>query len=165
MTDGLQRYNGGCQCGSIRYALAAAPFDADICHCRMCQKAFGSFFGPFFGVQQSDVTWTQGAPKIFRSSSQAERGFCADCGTPLTFQTIGCTRLNISIGSLDQPELVKPLRQIGVESRLPWFDELHALPSATTAEIMPADELARLRSAQHPDHDQDDTKRGTDQQQ
>ena len=28
----------------------------DICHCRMCQKAFGSFFAPLDGVPQDDFT-------------------------------------------------------------------------------------------------------------
>jgi len=152
MTDGPDLYAGGCQCGAVRYSVSAEPFDAHICHCRMCQKAFGSFFAPFFGIKQADFEWTKGAPKIFRSSSQAERGFCADCGTPLTFQANGSKRLNIAIGSLDNPERVKPAQQIGVESRLSWFGELHGLPSATTENAIPADYLARLKNAQHPDH-------------
>ena len=40
------RLTGGCQCGAVRYALLEEPTGAHICHCRMCQKAFGSFFAP-----------------------------------------------------------------------------------------------------------------------
>ena len=35
---------GGCQCGAVRYALMSEPTHASICHCRMCQKAFGNYF-------------------------------------------------------------------------------------------------------------------------
>ena len=38
------RLTGGCQCGAVRYALLAAPSEPHLCHCRMCQKAFGSYF-------------------------------------------------------------------------------------------------------------------------
>ena len=44
------RITGGCQCGAVRYALHEQPGDPHICHCRMCQKAFGSFFAPLTGV-------------------------------------------------------------------------------------------------------------------
>ncbi|MCE3250927.1 MAG: hypothetical protein K0R41_4752, partial [Geminicoccaceae bacterium] len=36
---------GGCQCGRVRYALYGEPMSADLCHCRMCQRALGNLFG------------------------------------------------------------------------------------------------------------------------
>ena len=39
-------HSGGCQCGAVRYALYAEPYDTHICHCRMCQKAFGAYYAP-----------------------------------------------------------------------------------------------------------------------
>ena len=35
---------GGCR-GAVRYALLSEPTHASICHCSMCQKAFGNYFG------------------------------------------------------------------------------------------------------------------------
>ena len=46
---------GGCQCGTVRYALLSEPTNASICHCRMCQKAFGSYFAPLTGVPPKQV--------------------------------------------------------------------------------------------------------------
>jgi hypothetical protein len=37
---------GGCQCGAVRYRITAPFENAHICHCRMCQKAFGNYFAP-----------------------------------------------------------------------------------------------------------------------
>ena len=146
-------HSGGCQCGAVRYALYAQPYYPHICHCRMCQKAFGSLFAALAVVELDDFAWTRGAPTIFLSSAQVERGFCSACGTPLSFRHFETERINLSIGSLDAPARVRPERQIGIESRMPWFSELAALPEARTDEAIPAERLARIESRQHPDRE------------
>jgi hypothetical protein len=143
---------GGCQCGAVRYALYAEPTEASICHCRMCQKAFGNFFAPLTGVRLEDLAWTRGEPGIFRSSELVERGFCRDCGTPLSFRYLEKDRISVSIGSLDEPARIRVEKQYGIESRLPAFATLHEAPGETTAESTPAEWLPRLASRQHPDH-------------
>jgi len=148
---------GGCQCGAVRYALYAEPDDPHICHCRMCQKAFGSFFAPLTGVLRVDFALTRGTLAEFRSSDFAERGFCANCGTPLTLHYVDSPRIAVSIGSLDHPERVAPRKQYGLEARMPWFPELD-IPGETTEADMPADRYAVVERSnrQHPDHDTDD---------
>ena len=79
---------GGCQCGAVRFAVKAAPVKISICHCRMCQKASGAPFASFADIDKGDFAWTKGKPAAFRSSSIAERDFCARCGTPLSFRRI-----------------------------------------------------------------------------
>ena len=144
---------GGCQCGAVRYALMSEPTRASICHCRMCQKAFGNYFAPLTGVRPRDFAWTQGAPGIFKSSELVERGFCRDCGTPLFFRYTTTERISVSIGSLDEPGRVTPVKQHGIESRLPAFFALAGLPGETTGESTPAEWLPKLASRQHPDRD------------
>jgi hypothetical protein len=144
---------GGCQCGAVRYALFSEPTEASICHCRMCQKAFGNYFAPLAGVPLNDLAWTRGAPGVFKSSELVERGFCRDCGTPLSFRYVNHDRISVSVGSLDQPERITIEKQDGIESRLPEFFELHKLPGETTEESIPADWMPRLASRQHPDRD------------
>lgn len=149
-------HTGGCQCGAVRYALLAEPMDTSICHCRMCQKAFGSFFAPLAGVALADFVLTRGALSIFRSSAAVERGFCSKCGTPLSFRYVDEPKMFIAIGSLDHPEHVPPRRQYGMEGRLPWLPDID-LPGATT-EASSTPEHLRLIAAcgyQHPDHDTD----------
>ena len=146
-------FTGGCQCGAVRYALYSVPSEPSICHCRMCQKAFGNYFAPLAGVPLADLRWTKGRPGTFHSSGLVERGFCRDCGTPLFFRYVVKDRISVSIGSLDEPARVKPVNQYGIESRLPAFLELAGLPGQTTEESTPAEWLPKLASRQHPDHD------------
>ncbi len=97
--------------------------------------------------------WTRGQPGEYRSSAIVARGFCRDCGTPLYMSEDGDPHYEIAIGSLDDPEAAVPDHQVGVESELSWFASLSALPRETTAENRSPEDLARLKSRQHPDFD------------
>ena len=79
-------HTGGCQCGAIRFRVTGELKDASICHCRMCQKAFGAYYAPLVSTRGAVLEWTRGEPKRFQSSNVVRRGFCADCGTPLTYE-------------------------------------------------------------------------------
>jgi len=152
MSAGAQfRLTGGCQCGAVRYRLDAEPTGANICHCRMCQKASGGPFMAFAGVRLSQLAWTRGRPKVFASSAVAERGFCPACGTPLTYRILDRDRISVTIGSLDDPAAVAPAMQYGVESRVPWLDSVSSLPQRDIAAFLGA--RANVGSRQHPDCD------------
>ena len=153
MTD--VRITGGCQCGAVRYALLEEPSGPHICHCRMCQKAFGSFFAPLAGVSLEKFDLTRGELAIFKSSDQTERGFCRNCGTPLTIHDVDSKRIAVSIGSLDEPQKVEPAFQCGIEGRLPWFGKLFGLPGDLTTEADNPDLAQQIAASnhQHPDHD------------
>ena len=141
---------GGCQCGAVRYALYSAPISADICHCRMCQRALGNVFAAFAGVGLDDFAWTRGVPASYRSSSIVERGFCGHCGTPLSFRYLETDKISVTIGSLDQPARVRPTEQVGIESCVPWLHEALALPGKRTEDDPPPGGLATLQSFQEP---------------
>jgi hypothetical protein len=144
---------GGCQCGAIRFALSAPPTKVSICHCRMCQKASGAPFASFAEIEKADFTWTRGQPAAFRSSSIAERDFCQDCGTPLSFRRIDGPRIEIMTGAFDRPDRLVPIRQYGTESRLGWVVAIANLASQTTLQNYGPEKLSGIVSHQHPDHD------------
>lgn len=147
-------FTGGCQCGAVRYALYGTPDNIGICHCRMCQKAVGGPFFAYAGLPRADLAWTRGKPDVFLSSSAAERGFCAKCGTPLTFRYLKRPeQIDVTLGSLDHPEHFTPTRSLGVESRLPWCDALATLPAEHTGSGTPPEDLTKIVNYQHPDHD------------
>jgi hypothetical protein len=117
----------------------------------MCQRAFGSYFAPLAGVAMSDFEWSRGEPGVFQSSTAAERGFCRNCGTPLSFRYTSSDRISVSIGSLDTPGAVEMKEQLGTESMIPGFKTLHALPARTTEEDFAQYELQAVRSLQSPE--------------
>ncbi len=149
-------HSGGCQCGAVRYRIAGRFRKAGICHCRMCQKAFGSWGAALVSVNEQDVTWTRGRPAEFRSSAIVARGFCKDCGTPLYMKEDGDPTYEIAIGSLDDPNAIDPMtEQSGMESKVAWFDAMHDLPTQRTSDYRTPEDLKRLASLQHPDRDTD----------
>lgn len=150
-----ERVTGGCQCGAVRYAIRGPLGRASICHCRMCQKAFGAFYAPLVGVPLSAFELTRGTLGTFRSSDVVERGFCRDCGTPLSFRKLSGDKIDVSIGSLDDPAIARPDVQWGIESRIAWVGELDELPGEATEADGDAPYHAHIRATnhQHPDHD------------
>jgi hypothetical protein len=144
---------GGCQCGAVRYALGAPPERVHLCHCRACQKAVGGPFAALAPVRRIDFAWTRGTPSSFASSSIAHRDFCASCGTFLSFRYNDSEWISVTLGSLDRPHDVRPVRHWGVESRLSWIDTLASLPAGITEADMSPDRRVRYVSYQHPVYD------------
>ncbi len=140
---------GGCQCGAVRYRIEKLG-RATICHCRMCQKAFGAFYGPL--VTGHGLTYTRGEPSWFSSSNKVRRGFCAACGTPLIYDWGG--EPEVAIGTLDDPNLAPPVLQLNLADKLPFVDGLGALPVRPDDPASPqAQFMASIENFQHPDHD------------
>ena len=143
-------FTGGCQCGAVRFRTKLQPGRTSICHCRMCQKAFGNFFAPLATVVPGTLVWTKREPKRFRSSNHVARGFCEDCGTPLTYEAPD--DVGLAVGAFDDPAAVVPTIVFGVEAKLPYFDGLTALPERRTEDDVTGNPfLADLTSYQHPD--------------
>jgi hypothetical protein len=126
---------GGCQCGRIRYAVLVDDDTADLCHCRMCQRATGGVFAAWKSVAREALTWTTIEPERFRSSAIACRGFCRMCGTPLTFEYAqGSDEVDVSVGSFDDPYRFRPAKQFAVECRHEEWVDTRGLPGIRTDE-------------------------------
>ena len=119
---------GGCQCGAVRYTARPTSDEAYYCHCRMCQRAFGNIFATFVYLPRANVTWEGREPDRFASSKIARRGFCSRCGTPLTFEYNDSEKMDISVGSLDDPGVMRPVMPVGVDGRVASFAHADGLP-------------------------------------
>lgn len=151
----MTQRSGGCQCGAIRFSCDDTRVaSSTICHCRMCQKATGQYFAAFVSFEPGAVTWTRGERKLFRSSNHVSRGFCADCGTPLTYEPDAYEGLAISAGAFDEPAVFPPTTQYGIEAELPFVATLPSLRRVRTDEgFEGAGIVVDIVSNQHPDHD------------
>ena len=128
---------GGCLCGAIRYEIGAPQISAGYCHCRICQKFTGSAMSAWAAFPASAVRFTGAEPKYFASTPIAERGFCPDCGSSLTYRMVRprpAGYLVVFIASLDAPQNHAPVAHSGVESQMPWIDILDDLPRTRCAE-------------------------------
>ncbi len=155
----MERYaisvSGGCQCGAVRYHTEEMLDNSHICHCRMCQKAMGNIFAGLVAAPREALVWTRGEPARFRSSEHVERGFCRDCGTPLFYDNLEGNRINLTIGSLDHPELFPPGANTGQEGQVPWFMTLTTIHNGGATETGQEAWADAIKSSnyQHPDHD------------
>jgi class 3 adenylate cyclase len=124
---------GGCLCGEIRYRVTEPALDTNFCHCRMCQKFSGGPFSVGSTYHAGAVQFTKGEPRYYKSSPFAERGFCANCGSSLTFRALvpavtpaWADWILLFTGSLDNPAPNVPTWHLGAESQMPWVDILQA---------------------------------------
>ncbi len=120
-----EEITGGCQCGAVRYRVAALG-RSSVCHCRMCQRAFGAFYAPL--VIAIGLEWTKGERRLFASSNISQRGFCGDCGTPLSLENFHDDQVEIATGTLDNPELAPPTVQVNHRYACSFADGIGALP-------------------------------------
>jgi hypothetical protein len=147
--------SGGCQCGAVRYHTTAMLDNAHICHCRMCQKSVGNLFAALVAAPRDALVWTRGTPAEFESSDGIARGFCAQCGTPLFYDRRASSRVNLTMGSLDNPAQFPPLEQFGTEARVGWFSAIANIADGGTTEATMPGPAASIKASnhQHPDHD------------
>ena len=140
--------SGGCQCGAVRFRIEGEPGRASICWCRMCQKAFAGPFGALVTVNQADLTWTRDQRATFQSSDAIQRGFCAACGTPLTYE-YSADKIDLAVFAFDDPSAVEPVVQLAIDSRPAWTEHLADMPVRPPI----GGSAVAVVSRQHPDHD------------
>lgn len=125
MTETME---GGCQCGRVRYKARIADDEAYLCHCRMCQRATGGVSIAFKNVRKVDVDWRGEEPDWYQSSPIAARPFCARCGTPLGFAYPDSEKIDLTVGSFDDPSRFRPAHHFGAESLHEAWIETGELP-------------------------------------
>ena len=129
---------GGCQCGAVRYRVTGSPVMTALCHCSMCRRANAAPAVGWAMYEQSQLEFLAGPPADYASSPGATRSFCARCGTQISFSADYIPGLvDITIGSLDEPEQMAPAFHYWESKRLPWLQFADALPRH--AEFPPTD--------------------------
>lgn len=114
-------YAGGCLCGRVRYQAAGRAANLCFCHCESCRRAIGAPMVPWGTFAADDFSIVRGQLAQFRSSPQVTRGFCADCGTSLTYRHDARSgEIDVTLSSLDDPGALVPEIHIWVEDKPPW---------------------------------------------
>lgn len=117
------KIEGGCMCGKVRYMLTTVPTFSTVCHCSDCRHASGAHLVAWVTVPVQHFVVSEGEPNHYQSSPNVLRTFCSTCGTTLTFRhEEHSSGIDITTGSLDNPEQFPPTKDVFVRDKLSWVE-------------------------------------------
>ncbi|SES31727.1 Uncharacterized conserved protein [Tranquillimonas rosea] len=116
--------HGGCLCGRTRYVYDPAGIGwCAHCHCDSCRRATGAPMVTFFAIRTTALRWLGSRPSTRDSSPGVTRGFCPECGTPMTYaRQSDPDEVHVLAGTLDDPAEVTPTRHDFWDEKLPWLE-------------------------------------------
>ena len=147
-----ERYEGGCQCGALRYVIDAEPKMIYACHCTQCQRQSSSAFGMAVVFGDGEITTTGVEPHSYVRDGKGRkiRGFfCPECGTRVYHQWFteegSLPFFNLKPGTFDDTSWVEPGCHVWTQHKQPW---LTFSPDDVVFEQQPSlDEMPRYRGA------------------
>lgn len=126
MHDNSDAFDGGCDCGYVRYRLTRTPLFVHCCHCRWCQRETGSAFVLNALIETRCVELLDGQPEMVMTPSSSGKGQtiarCPRCRVALWSHYAGAGPLFsfIRVGTLDNPDRFPPDIHIFTMSKQPW---------------------------------------------
>jgi hypothetical protein len=122
-------YAGGCFCGAVRYQVSGPTRYLCYCHCHSCRRAAGSPAVAWGTFARNGFRVTHGTLAEFRSSTPVRRGFCAACGSCLTYQNAARPdEIDVTLATLDDAAQLAPRAHVWVADKLPWMRIEDGLP-------------------------------------
>ena len=117
------KVSGGCLCGGVQYDFGE-PTDVWYCHCESCRRATGAPVTAWAMAPATSLSWTKGEQTRYESSPGVYRGFCRDCGTPLSYETLyqGETVFCVLSATLNEPDKFPPNRHVFHAEHISWVD-------------------------------------------
>lgn len=119
----MDRYEGGCQCGAVRFVATGHPYRVGLCHCLDCRKHHGALFHAS-AIYPEDAITIDGKTHDYRG-----RHFCPTCGSSVFARTDD--EVEVHLGALDAPDQFTPTYESWVIRREAW---LPVFPVATRFE-------------------------------
>jgi hypothetical protein len=120
--------SGGCLCGAVRYRLHGALRPVVYCHCGQCRRTHGHF-AAYTSVPSDRMELVEARGLAwFRSSAEAERGLCRECGASLFWRRVGGEECGIAAGSLDDGAGLAASAHIFVADKGAYYEITDGLP-------------------------------------
>ncbi len=117
-----QIHDGGCLCGAVRFRVTGPAKWTAYCHCHSCRKHTGAPVSAYAGFERGQVAFTEGALARYTSSAGGSRGFCATCGSTLTYEGERWpTEMHFHVGAFERPEDFAPTDHTFADERLAWL--------------------------------------------
>jgi hypothetical protein len=151
----VEKLEGGCACGTVRYQLGSAPMFVNCCHCRDCQRQTGSAFVINAVIETDRIAVLSGQPEPVTVPTESGRPHdiyrCAICHTAV-WSDYGRRPLLrfVRVGTLDDPAALPPNAHIFTRSKLSWIDLPKSVPAFEIyydmETLWPAESLERRRA-------------------
>jgi hypothetical protein len=120
---------GRCLCGSVVFEYDATPNWTLHCHCESCRRATSSPMTTWVSVPRSAFVLVKDAPRYYHSSPGVKRGFCENCGSPLSYENERIPdEVHLYAASLSDPTGAVADGHVHVSEQLSWFEVLDELP-------------------------------------
>lgn len=92
---------GSCLCGAVAFEINGPLRPVIACHCVQCRKQTGTYMSATACSDADLVVSRKEGLAWFRSSAEAQRGFCRQCGSALFWKADGSQTTSVSAGAID----------------------------------------------------------------
>lgn len=150
------QYEGGCDCGEVRYRMNSAPMFVHCCHCRWCQRETGAAFALNAMIEADRVELLSGTPERVETPSPSGKGQtffrCPSCKLALWshYAGAGDQICFIRVGTLDEPDRMPPDIHIFTSTKQPWVTLSPDIPAVEEyyrrSDHWPEESLERLKA-------------------
>src|SRR3990170_3184059 len=120
----MNKLTGRCLCGAIAYEINGELGPIVNCHCSKCRRWHGAAFRTRSAVESKKFKWLQGEEHLskYHSSDRIIKTFCSICGSNLiSILEDNPDYIGLPIGGLEQDPGTRPLMNIFVGSKAPWY--------------------------------------------
>jgi len=129
----MQKIQGGCLCGAIRYRSDAQPLMTAVCNCKNCQRQSGSALSVIVALPRGALIMEGAEPASYRDTGASGfaiiRRFCANCGSPILSEPERTpTKDWLKAGTLDDTSWLAPTANFWCDSEQPWLRTLGDVP-------------------------------------
>ena len=109
----MERFEGGCLCGDVRFVASGRPYRVGLCHCLDCRKHHGALFHAS-AIFPQDAVSIEGDTRAY-----AGRHFCPRCGASVFSRS--ADEVEVSLGALDTTDLLVPTYELWTLRRESWL--------------------------------------------
>ena len=127
----MKKLTGKCLCGAITYEIIGELGPIVNCHCSKCRRWHGAAFRTRTTIESKNFKWTKGENNLskFHSSKNVIKTFCQICGSSLiSMYEDKPDYFGLPIGGLEQDPGSRPIANIFVGSKSPWYEITDDLP-------------------------------------
>ena len=144
----MKKLTGKCLCGAMAYEINGDLGPIVNCHCSKCRRWHGAAFRTRCTIKRKDFKWVKGEDNLskYHSSKNVIKTFCKICGSSLiSMYEDKPDYIGLPIGGLEQDPGSRPIANIFVGSKSPWYEITDNLPQYEGFPDMDIDSISQKK--------------------